>query len=205
MFGRRNISCACVSVALMLLAVVTPQATAAQDDTVTVYLQPIVAETGDTVTNMCLKLGDASNTGCDENGDGAIEFQGMHPGTYPVIQETIIAGIVQLGDAVTITVADSPAEQYFTIEFHELGTGETTPIPTVAPTVVPPDAGPQDTGNGAASPVDTTGTSATSLPNTGSGFAVATSTLSLTMLALLAVASIATLGGCLLRWRRPRA
>ena len=204
MFGFRKFPSACVAIACMLLAAVTPQATAAQDDTtVTVYLQPVIAETGDVISPMCLQLAGASNTGCDEDGDGYIEFQDMHPGTYQVLQETIIAGIVQLGDDVTITVADSPTEQYFTIEFHELSAETPTEVPTVAPTVAPPDSGSQDTGNGASHTAG--GTSATALPNTGSGSAASVGTLSLATLALLAVASVVMLAASVLRWRRPRA
>ncbi|MGC4192157.1 MAG: hypothetical protein QM589_13470 [Thermomicrobiales bacterium] len=175
------------------------------DDTVTVYLQPVIAETGVALTPMCLKLGDASNTGCDENGDGSIEFQGMHPGTYPVQQMRAVAGVEQLGDDVTITVADSPAEQYFTIDFHEMDQGGTTPVPTVAPTVAPPASGSQDTGNGSSNTSSPAGSTATSLPNTGSGSTASMDTFSLATLALLAVASIATMTASLLRWRRPRA
>ncbi|MGC4105175.1 MAG: hypothetical protein QM753_02320 [Thermomicrobiales bacterium] len=176
-------------------------ATPPDDGTVTVYLQPAIAETGDVISHMCLQLENASNTGCDENGDGYIEFQGIQPGTYTVLQETTIAGIVQLGDGYTITVADSPAEQYFTIDFHELG-DTNTPVPTVAPTVAPPASGSQDNGNGSG---NTSGSAATSLPNTGSGSAASTGTFSLAALALLVLASIATTTASILHWRRPRA
>lgn len=160
------------------------------DDTVTIFLQPVIAETGVALTPMCLKLGDASNTGCDENGDGSIEFQGIHPGTYPVLQERVVAGVQQLGDT-TITVADSPSEQYFTIEFHEMDQGATTPAPTVAPTMAAPTP---SSSQSSGSP-----SGATSLPNTGSGVA-SSDTFSLATMALLAFASLATLGGGVLRW-----
>ncbi|MGN6483818.1 MAG: hypothetical protein ACTHMX_05390 [Thermomicrobiales bacterium] len=181
----------------------TPQLTAAQDDTVTVYLQPWDATAGTVIPHMCLSLAGASNVGCDDNGDGYIAFQGIQPGTYTVVQETIIAGIVQLGDDVTITVADTPAEQYFTIDFHELG--DATPAPTLVPTVAPPDAGTQGSGGASGGSGNATSGSAgdtvTTLPTTGTGVMASTGTFSLMMLALLVGASTAALAASILRWR----
>jgi hypothetical protein len=194
MMNMRHLRAAVITV-LALLPALLWQPAGAQDDTVTVYLHPVDGETGDALTAMCLKLGDASNTGCDENADGYIAFEGVHPGTYPVLQMRLIAGIVQLG-ATSITVADSPPSQYFTITFHELGTGggTDTPVatepggatPIAIQTVAPPASG------------GASGGTVTALPNTGAG----TSSLNGPLVLLLSMLAVLGIGGCVAvrRW-----
>ncbi|MGN6030300.1 MAG: MSCRAMM family protein [Thermomicrobiales bacterium] len=61
---------------------------------------------GALLTGTCYVLVDASNVGCDENGDGQVTFADMEPGTYTVHQTTAPAGYQPVSDF-RITIDDA--------------------------------------------------------------------------------------------------
>src|SRR6185369_14400916 len=84
---------------------------------VTVNIRTVDATTGDPILSACFVLKDFSNTGCDENGDGLIRYEGVPAGDYLVDQVQPAAGYVTVHD-VAITVKPSPATQTFTIRLE---------------------------------------------------------------------------------------
>ena len=64
----------------------------AQTGGVTIYLQPVDADTGESITDACFVLQNFSNEGCDANGDGVISYEGIPAGDYIVVQTQEAAG-----------------------------------------------------------------------------------------------------------------
>jgi uncharacterized surface anchored protein len=63
------------------------------------------------VVGACYVILDWSEEGCDENGDGHVDFAGVKPGTYMVTQTKSPAGFAIHNDF-EITVRDKPGQQY---------------------------------------------------------------------------------------------
>lgn len=105
----------CVATLLLLIAaglVPGSASVAAQLASVTVYLQPMSMADGQPAFGACFILVGASIEGCDENGDGYIQFADVAPGSYTVHQTRDAPGFLPMGD-VTILVRDDIAEQVF--------------------------------------------------------------------------------------------
>ena len=96
---------------LAALAAITPAT--AQASTATVYIRT-VDEGGFAITAACYMILNASNEGCDENGDGYIEFQSVAPGDYTVRQTRGVDGYLPVGDF-PITVAPLESQQIFDV------------------------------------------------------------------------------------------
>ena len=122
---------AAASVMILLAVIIALPAGAAmalQEDTVTVYLDVTDWVTGEPLTDACFVLQDASNEGCDENGDGSIRFAGVLPGPYLVIQTQGIDGYLDIGDF-PIVVASGNAEQFFPVQIAaDTSTGATADV-----------------------------------------------------------------------------
>ena len=72
---------------------------AADGDGVTVYIHTIDGANQNAITDVCYVLVNASNEGCDDNGDGRVAFEGIAPGdTYTVSQTSGPAGYLPVGD-----------------------------------------------------------------------------------------------------------
>lgn len=93
---------------------------AAQVTEATIYLRPVDAESGDSITDACFQLQEFSNEGCDQNGDGLISFEAIPTGEYVVIQTQDAAGYENIG-SVRIRVNDENAEQRFTLQLNPSG------------------------------------------------------------------------------------
>jgi uncharacterized surface anchored protein len=108
----------------------------AQSDGVTVFLRPVNASTGDSITDVCLVIVDFSNVGCDENQDGAIKFADVPPGDYDVA----LSGLNNYADSgpFHITVTSTPDTQQFQIDLAPLD-GEGTSLDTVTVYLAPID------------------------------------------------------------------
>jgi len=108
--------------ALSGLAGITP---ASAQTGVTVNIRTVDATTGDPILSACFVIKDFSNTGCDENGDGLIRYEGVPAGDYLVDQVQPAAGYVTVHD-VAITVKPSPATQTFTIRLEPVSGGNSS-------------------------------------------------------------------------------
>jgi uncharacterized surface anchored protein len=67
--------------------------------------------TGRRVVGGCYVIVDWSNEGCDENGDGQVDFRDVKPGTYTVTQTEAPAGYQPAADF-TITVRNVPSQSF---------------------------------------------------------------------------------------------
>jgi hypothetical protein len=83
-------------------------------------------ETGERVVGACYVILDWSNEGCDENGDGQVDFNDVRPGTYAVTQTKSPAGFDPVADF-SITVRDV-ANQLFTAHLDPTATGRDVAI-----------------------------------------------------------------------------
>lgn len=124
MFRRLTALLTICALALTGLAGFVP---AAAQSGVTVFIRPVDAETGDSITDACFVLVDFSNEGCDENGDGQISYEGVPAGEY-VVSQTRDASGYQHADDITIDVRSNPAEQRFTVRLNRIA-GATTDSP----------------------------------------------------------------------------
>jgi hypothetical protein len=86
---------------------------------VTVNIRTVDASTGEPILSACFVLKDFSNTGCDENADGLIRYEGVPAGDYIVDQVQPAAGYVTVHD-IPISVKASPATQTFTIRLDRV-------------------------------------------------------------------------------------
>jgi uncharacterized surface anchored protein len=68
-------------------------------------------QTGERVVGVCYIILDWSNEGCDENGDGQVDFQGVRPGTYTVTQTKSPAGFDPIADF-SITVRNVVSQSF---------------------------------------------------------------------------------------------
>jgi uncharacterized surface anchored protein len=100
-----------LSFALIVWGTATPIASA-QDSGTIIYLELQDGSTGDGLTDSCFVLENASNEGCDENGDGRIRFEDIVPDTYTVHQTRASEGFLPIGDF-TIDVNSEEREQSF--------------------------------------------------------------------------------------------
>lgn len=120
-------------VAVLLLSSAT--ASAAQSSGVTIFVELHDGSTGDPLTDSCFVLENASNEGCDENGDGRIRFEDIASGTYTVRQTRQSEGFLPVGDF-TITVIPGQREQWFPVATFP----DTSSTSTVDMRVAPVDA-----------------------------------------------------------------
>jgi hypothetical protein len=86
----------------------TPLARAA---TKTVYIETVDIATGESITSACYVLIDASEEGCDENGDGLIRYRGVAAGEFTVTQTVRAPGYLPMGDF-PVTIYDDGLDQY---------------------------------------------------------------------------------------------
>lgn len=91
---------------------VTPQGPAG-DVPVDVALVTRDPDTGDLLKGACYIINNASIEGCDENGDGQVDYRGVVPGTYTVTQTKAPSGYAKIDDF-TITIS-SEAKQVFLV------------------------------------------------------------------------------------------
>ena len=123
-----RISVPAMLICAIILAFPLGSATAQQDSAVTVYLDVSDWVTGEPLTGACFVLQDASNEGCDENGDGSIRFAGVQPGPYLVIQTQGIDGYLPVGDFPIVVESLTP-EQFFPVQIAEdTSTGATADV-----------------------------------------------------------------------------
>ncbi|CAN5679297.1 hypothetical protein BH09CHL1_BH09CHL1_13180 [soil metagenome] len=90
----------------------TPQGPAG-DVPVDVSLVTRDPETGDLLKGACYIINNASIEGCDENGDGQVDYRGVVPGTYTVTQTSAPSGFAAIDDF-TITISNE-AKQVFLV------------------------------------------------------------------------------------------
>lgn len=74
------------------LPIQIPLETVNSAGSVDVSIQSIDFETGELLTGVCLSLRGYSNVGCDENGDGQVDFSDIPYGTYIIDVERYPAG-----------------------------------------------------------------------------------------------------------------
>ena len=82
--------------------------------TTTVFLRTVDIISGQPITSACYTIINASEEGCDENGDGLIRYQGVASGTFTVTQTERASGYLPVGDF-PLTIGSSGPEEYFTI------------------------------------------------------------------------------------------
>ncbi len=99
----------------LVLALPAGASMALQDSAVTVVLDVSDWVSGEPLTDACFVLQDASNEGCDENGDGTIRFADVLPGPYLVIQTQGIDGYLPVGDFPIVVESRGP-EQFFPVQ-----------------------------------------------------------------------------------------
>lgn len=93
----------------------SPVALQAQESSgVTVVVQTYDRATQASITDVCYVVVDASNEGCDENGDGSITFEGVPVGPYTVQQTQGSPGYVPVGEF-PISLNPHEAEQFFPV------------------------------------------------------------------------------------------
>lgn len=68
-------------------------------------------DSGQLVVGACYVIVDWSEEGCDENGDGHVDFAGVKPGTYTVTQTKSPSGFTTHADF-KITVRDKPGQEF---------------------------------------------------------------------------------------------
>jgi hypothetical protein len=113
--------------AVLLVPVGTPiaaSAAAASVTSVTVFIRVLDSSNENAITDACFTIVNASNEGCDANGDGYIFFADMAPGTYTVTQTKSAAGYVDSGDF-QITVNSDAPQQVFPVFLTRQGSGNT--------------------------------------------------------------------------------
>src|SRR5262245_9543929 len=81
---------------------------------------------GQRLAGACYVIVDWSNEGCDENGDGQVDFKDVRPGTYTVTQTKSPAGFEPVADF-SITVRDV-ASQSFTARLEPAPAGRNVAI-----------------------------------------------------------------------------
>lgn len=90
----------------------TPQGPAG-DVPVDIALVTRDPDTGDLLQGACYIINNASIEGCDENGDGQVDYRGVIPGTYTVTQTKAPSGYARVDDF-EITISNE-AKQVFLI------------------------------------------------------------------------------------------
>lgn len=75
---------------------------------------------GRSLAGACYILIDYSEEGCDENGDGQVDFADVAVGTYTVIQTGTPNGYSPvLGTEITVTAANNGSRQLFSINHRD--------------------------------------------------------------------------------------
>lgn len=103
---------------LALFCLVAPlawSAPAVAQDLMTVSIETVDIQTGESITTACYVFFEFSEEGCDENGDGLIRFQGMPVGDYQVIQTVRAAGYLPMGDF-PVSIHNRADGQIFRVE-----------------------------------------------------------------------------------------
>ena len=91
----------------------------AQSGGVTIFIEPVDASTLEPITDACFVLENFSNEGCDENGDGLIQYEGVPAGDYLVVQTREAAGY-QMAEPVEITVEENRPDRIFRVRLRSL-------------------------------------------------------------------------------------
>jgi uncharacterized surface anchored protein len=102
-------------VALVLVLPLTAGPVTAQSGEKTIYLRTVDIFSGKPITTACYVIQNASEEGCDENGDGLIRFRGIASGTFTVHQTVRADGYLPVGDF-PITINDTNDVEYFNID-----------------------------------------------------------------------------------------
>lgn len=106
--------------------------TNAPDQLISLYQMPPAAQTGTRVAivsadrdtgepilgGACYVIVNASNEGCDENGDGQVDFQSVTPGTYTIQITRQPDGYTAIGSDHTITVYAAGDIEYYVIYYR---------------------------------------------------------------------------------------
>ncbi len=106
--------------------------TDAPDQLIALYQMPPAAQTGTRVAivsvdrdtgepilgGACYIIENASNEGCDENGDGQVDYQSVTPGTYPIRITRQPDGYEAIGTVHTITVYAAGDIEYYVIYYR---------------------------------------------------------------------------------------
>jgi len=111
----RRVTASVMFLCAVILALLAGSAMALQGSAVTVNLDVSDWVTGEPLTDACFVLQDASNEGCDENGDGTIRFAGVLPGPYLVVQTQGIDDYLPVGDFPIVVESRAP-EQFFPVQ-----------------------------------------------------------------------------------------
>jgi len=69
-------------------------------------------DNGELVTGVCYIIEGASIEGCDENGDGQVDYEDVTPGTYTVRQTLTPAGYPQVRPFEIVITRDDPAQAF---------------------------------------------------------------------------------------------
>src|SRR4051794_28277945 len=102
-----------IAVAL-LLAAFLPHAVvhlAAAAETGDLAIMSADIQSGSLLTGACYIIESASEEGCDENGDGQVDFKGVPVGTFTVTQTKTPSGYLEVGDF-PITVQVGPDQLF---------------------------------------------------------------------------------------------
>jgi uncharacterized surface anchored protein len=111
----RRIFAATLATLLVITALGAGLAQPAQAAGTTVFLRTVDIISGQPITSACYTIVNASEEGCDENGDGLIRYQGVASGTFTVTQTERASGYLPVGDF-PLTIGSSGPEEYFTID-----------------------------------------------------------------------------------------
>ncbi len=103
-----------------------------------VVIQSKDEETSESLTGVCYIINGGSIEGCDENGDGWVEFRGVESGVYTVTETRAPAGYAKVADF-TIVVPDW-GQQSFTVRHGATSTSEVPGTEFVDVSVVSRDA-----------------------------------------------------------------
>ena len=122
---------------LALLAPSIPQASA-QSLSLTIYIAPVDAVTGAPLVGACFVIVNASNEGCDENGDGMVRFAEMLAGTYTVTQTGSVPGYADSQDFTINISPNALYDQVFTVALTPYANTSTSAFYDIS--IVPIDA-----------------------------------------------------------------
>jgi uncharacterized surface anchored protein len=99
---------------------------------VTVFVHTIDGANQNAITDVCYVLVDASNEGCDDNGDGRVEFDGIAPGAnYTVHQTSRPDGYLPVGDFPIFVNMEDAQQSFDVVMSEDRSTSDTVDISVV--------------------------------------------------------------------------